>query len=116
MSESTDPAADPAAEFGRELNDKVTSSALADSILVGLVAMKTNSWTGMLEPDYPTRFKYAALACQYKIGKPLERKELDANQAGRSLEDMKALARKSPSFRANLIRMLQEVIDDTTEG
>lgn len=112
MSDHEKPA-DPAAEFGNELEDQVTGKVLAETIKLGLYATKTNAWTGAIEADWGVRHKFALLAAQYKIGKPLERKELDPNQAGRSLEDMKALARKSKTFRASLIRMLQEVIEDT---
>ena len=103
--------ADSAAEFGRELNEKVTSCALADSILVGLVAMKTNGWTGMLEPDYPTRFKFAALAVQYKVGKPLERKEDAGKAVGRTLDEMIEHARASPEYRASITETLKAILE-----
>lgn len=108
-----DESSEPAKEFASELEEQITARTLAETIMLGLHATKTDIYTGKQMADWTVRHKFATLAAQYKIGKPLERKELDTKTAAKSLDDMKDLARKSPKFRATLIRMLDEVIADT---
>ena len=103
--------ADPALEFGQKLNEHVSSNALAETIMLGLYATKTDISTGKTVADWPTRHKFAALAVQYKVGKPLERKEDAGKAMGRTLDEMIEHAKASPEYRASITETLKAILE-----
>lgn len=106
-----DTPADPALEFGTRLNEHVSSNALAETIMLGLYAMKADIHSGDMVADWPTRHKFAALAVQYKVGKPLERKEDAGKAMGRTLDEMIEHARASPEYRASITETLKAILE-----
>ena len=101
---------DPAFEFGTQLNEHVSSDELAETIKLGLYATKTD-FAGSIIADWPTRHKFAALAVQYKVGKPLERKEDAGKALGRTLDEMIEHAKASPEYRASIIETLKAILE-----
>ncbi len=101
---------DPAHQFGTALNECVSSEDLANTINLGLYATKTD-FAGNIIADWPTRHKFAALAVQYKVGKPLERKEDAGKAMGRTLEEMIEHARSSPEYRASITETLKAILE-----
>lgn len=99
------------AEFGRELEQQIPSKALAETIMLGMYATKIDSFTGKPVADWSTRHRFAALACQYKIGKPLERKEDAGKALGRTLDEMIEHAKASPEYRASITETLKAILE-----
>lgn len=107
---------DPAAEFGSRLNHHIEADALAETIYLGLFAVRTNTWTGETEPDWRTRSDFAKLAVAYKVGKPLERKEETIITHDMTLDEMREKAKGSAAYRDAVIETLKAIIKDSEQS
>lgn len=103
---------DPAASgeaFSKELGEEIRFDDLARTIRKGMEAYRTLPG-GLSEPDWATRAKFAQMAINYRVGKPLERMEAgDARKEIESIEDLREVLTRSPKMLSAFRALLAEI-------